>query len=647
MAANEDYKLKIGVDSREFTDEMKELQAQLKAFRKKYYEKGGGKKDGDDLFTKLKDGAGKLGAAILAVKGAQEAFNQTLGSTQVVGDIVANSTEAMRVGINTLGTALMGVNVNFREVIEKAYKLTAALDDFETAKIWGETFDAETNTQLLEQDVALKRISNDYKKAKNANDKVAMETHKKEMNRIFDERQEILKNQEADRKGVLEQAKAAQIEAKDLALASVGTTEEAFKKFGYTMEQVYRKLYVSREEGNFLDSTFQKYIDLGQKVSNERDISLNPNSVYFGKFEIDLTDSEKELRRFYESVYDVFTHMNDDVHKKVNETTLNVENKRQEILRGQMDEESREGFIIKLTKSTDENTKSVEKNTEKTKKYFDMRETLGKRLLKLNETFIEQEKKMGAGASFDASKFIEKNITSKTSTPVSSTSSTNLFQGSMYFNNDEQLMHSKSLEQQQRMINNVNQLASVYGIYSKEVEEAKKQTNAFSKAAGIATVYEISNSQKVDMMGQSISSLGSTIGGQTGQIMSLVGALVSEAAALTMVENSETGPYGWIAGIVGIAGIIAAMATANSKTSAYESGGIVGGNSMSGDRVNARLNSGEMVINRGQQQRLWDIIAGGNINSQIDNIKFVIEGQKLVGVTNNYYSKNNMKNTNY
>ena len=42
----------------------------------------------------------------------------------------------------------------------------------------------------------------------------------------------------------------------------------------------------------------------------------------------------------------------------------------------------------------------------------------------------------------------------------------------------------------------------------------------------------------------------------------------------------------------------------------FATGGIVGGNSYTGDKINARLNSGEMVLNKESQQRLFDAISG-------------------------------------
>ena len=41
----------------------------------------------------------------------------------------------------------------------------------------------------------------------------------------------------------------------------------------------------------------------------------------------------------------------------------------------------------------------------------------------------------------------------------------------------------------------------------------------------------------------------------------------------------------------------------------FAGGGIVGGSSISGDMINARVNSGEMILNLPQQKRLFDMIA--------------------------------------
>ena len=49
--------------------------------------------------------------------------------------------------------------------------------------------------------------------------------------------------------------------------------------------------------------------------------------------------------------------------------------------------------------------------------------------------------------------------------------------------------------------------------------------------------------------------------------------------------------------------------------SGFATGGVVGGNSPTGDRVLARVNSGEMILNKRQQQRLLYILNGGALSA--------------------------------
>lgn len=55
----------------------------------------------------------------------------------------------------------------------------------------------------------------------------------------------------------------------------------------------------------------------------------------------------------------------------------------------------------------------------------------------------------------------------------------------------------------------------------------------------------------------------------------------------------------------GVAAVVAVIATIGSL--AFADGGIVPGTSYSGDRVSARVNSGEMILNRTQQANLWKL----------------------------------------
>ena len=104
--------------------------------------------------------------------------------------------------------------------------------------------------------------------------------------------------------------------------------------------------------------------------------------------------------------------------------------------------------------------------------------------------------------------------------------------------------------------------------------------------------------------------------------MAIVDAMISMAttiAAATAV-STEGDPYTMAIRIAtNVAAVTAQFAAVIKAIKAatvpgkptFSTGGIVQGTSWSGDRVDARLNSGEMVINRKDQQRLWELVSGG------------------------------------
>ncbi|MCL2293571.1 MAG: hypothetical protein FWC36_01715 [Spirochaetes bacterium] len=69
----------------------------------------------------------------------------------------------------------------------------------------------------------------------------------------------------------------------------------------------------------------------------------------------------------------------------------------------------------------------------------------------------------------------------------------------------------------------------------------------------------------------------------------------------------------------------------------FATGGIVPGISFTGDRVLARVNSGEMVINREQQKRLFDAIEKGSIGSEAKTVTIPVylDGKKIAESTVN------------
>lgn len=92
-------------------------------------------------------------------------------------------------------------------------------------------------------------------------------------------------------------------------------------------------------------------------------------------------------------------------------------------------------------------------------------------------------------------------------------------------------------------------------------------------------------------------------------------------------------PLNLIAIAAGIAAVVGALASMNK----FAHGGIVGGNSTHGDHNLARVNSGEMILNKAQQGTLWSMLNGkGGVSG---NVEFKIRGVDLVGTINNYSKK--------
>ena len=78
-------------------------------------------------------------------------------------------------------------------------------------------------------------------------------------------------------------------------------------------------------------------------------------------------------------------------------------------------------------------------------------------------------------------------------------------------------------------------------------------------------------------------------------------------ASATASGASIPFPYNIVAIAAGVAAVVAALA---SISGAFANGGIVGGSSPSGDKLLARVNSGEMILNGAQQSRLFNFING-------------------------------------
>lgn len=112
------------------------------------------------------------------------------------------------------------------------------------------------------------------------------------------------------------------------------------------------------------------------------------------------------------------------------------------------------------------------------------------------------------------------------------------------------------------------------------------------------------------IMGSFGDDMGAWMLGTVGQIAQMIVQLNALATA-NGVASASALPFP--ANIAAIATVVATIASVFSSLPKFADGGIVGGSSFFGDKLLARVNSGEMILNQGQQARLLSMTEGGNV----------------------------------
>lgn len=172
--------------------------------------------------------------------------------------------------------------------------------------------------------------------------------------------------------------------------------------------------------------------------------------------------------------------------------------------------------------------------------------------------------------------------------------------------------------------------------------------------------YQERMQQTSDMLGSvgnAFGTLGDAIGGTGGAVMEFAGQTLNAAAqiipqvlSIIGAKQAEAMASGtasaaalpFPANIAAMASIIATVVSLfASIPKAFADGGIVSGNSFHGDSMLARVNSGEMILNKQQQAALYHSLKSGGVggSGMAGNVTFTIEGSKLKGCLNNYESK--------
>ena len=138
--------------------------------------------------------------------------------------------------------------------------------------------------------------------------------------------------------------------------------------------------------------------------------------------------------------------------------------------------------------------------------------------------------------------------------------------------------------------------------------------------------------ERMDKAADAINQVGSALSGM-GDAFELpelnIAGTIAQAIATTAMgfaqasanEGKNGNLWEWVAATaVGMAQLMSIISAVKGPTG-YATGGIVGGNSYTGDRIPVRVNSGEMILNRWQQKRLWDVANGLGSVPQVGSVR--------------------------
>lgn len=224
----------------------------------------------------------------------------------------------------------------------------------------------------------------------------------------------------------------------------------------------------------------------------------------------------------------------------------------------------------------------------------------------------------------------------------------------------------------------VQQIQTDYKLNIIDKDQAKEKLEAINKqltelglkpielyvnADGLETAAEAIDTFKSNMdsvssavgdFGSAFGSLSEAIGGtggamleMAGQTMQAIAQIIPQIVALIGAKEGEALASGtasasglpFPANIAAIASIIATItALFASFAGKFADGGIISGGSFHGDKLLAKVNAGEMILNQKQQGSLFRALDGG-FGAASGKVEFEIAGSRLKGVLRNYDNK--------
>lgn len=169
------------------------------------------------------------------------------------------------------------------------------------------------------------------------------------------------------------------------------------------------------------------------------------------------------------------------------------------------------------------------------------------------------------------------------------------------------------------------QLNVAQGVTGKEAKDTSDDTTKKLKKMATTTEYA---AETVRSIGDAFSAIEDPAAKVAGTVMQSIATVALGYAQATLAAAQTGNPFAWVAfAATGLAQMLTMISTIHSATG-FAEGGIVQGNTYSGDQIPAMLNAGEVVLNRSQVSTLAAQFSGSGDKSL--NLRGVLKGSNIL-----------------
>lgn len=608
----QDLVVKLKADNKDLKKGLAESQKEIQRLRGEVEKAKSGMGDMGQSFGKIGTlaKAGFLAAGAGAAMFAKEVLAAG-AQTQSFGDALVATQDGLKaVKQAVLGGIFTGISTDITQVYNAAKELSLALDNLATAQMWGSGFQTQISTTNKMLKVDFTNALNEVRKARKEGDQEAMNFH---LNRVKEIQAEIQANIDLSstiQGRIAQQAKASNIAAKNNLLASVGLSEADIKATGQDLDYILRETYMPAID------------DLGNNMNTSFDNAL----AIFKKFG---AKAIKEALKQEGQMVNVSQGLRSSGGGQFGSTVVVAENTmlRRDMLQTAL-------VYGSLSDATDENQKHLVNSIKAYYQTADAMASMKQEAAGLESSLIRYSDSGNTGGKAKSLPMLPADFKTNTLTSGLSTVGSEI---------DKLTGKTALLNDQFFKLANMNLESISDAITKKGAIEYQDQLNAkLEKTNGLMGIAGAAQ-QALSQIQSDKTGVNNVISGMNA-IMSVIPQLITAEGALAIASGTKSAagmpfPYNLIAMGLSVAGVVAALATKPPSVGRFANGGIVAGNSYSGDRVPAMVNSGEMILNHGQQSNLFSMINSGTGGRNGGNVRFEIEGSKLVGVLNNHTRK--------